>query len=45
MVWADLDHDMADGERLKQEFWTVANQSGITVEQFDQVVSIRNVVR
>ena len=40
MVWADLDHDMADGEKLKQEFWTFAQQTGITKEQFDQVVFI-----
>lgn len=40
MVWADLDHDMVDGESLKQAFWTVANRSGITIEQFDQVVFV-----
>ena len=40
MVWADMDHDMADGERLKQEFWTVAQQAGITKEQFEQVVFV-----
>ena len=38
MVWADLNHDMADGESLKQEFWTVAQQAGIKTEQFEQVV-------
>ncbi len=38
MVWADLDHDMADGAALRQEFWTAAQQAGITREQFDQVV-------
>ncbi len=40
MVWTDLDHDMADGERLKQEFWTVAQQAGIAREQFEQVVFV-----
>lgn len=40
MVWADLDDDMADGEALRREFWTVAQQAGITREQFDQVVFI-----
>lgn len=38
MVWADLDHDMDDGEKLKEKFWTTAQQAGITREQFDQVV-------
>lgn len=40
MVWADLDHDMADSESLKREFWTVAQQAGITKEQFEQVVFV-----
>ncbi len=40
MVWADMDHDMADGEKLKDEFWTVAKQAGITKEQFEQVVFV-----
>ena len=40
MVWADLDHDMADGESLKQEFWAVAHQAGITKEEFEQVVFV-----
>lgn len=26
MVWADLDHDMADGEKLKAEFWKAARK-------------------
>jgi hypothetical protein len=38
MVWADLDHDMPDGDKLKQEFWAVAHQAGITKEQFEQVI-------
>ena len=38
MVWADLDHDMADGEKLKEQFWGAAKNAGITREQFDQVV-------
>ena len=40
MVWADLDHDRASGEELKQDFWNAANQAGITVEQFNQVVFV-----
>ncbi len=40
MVWADMDHDMADGEELKSEFWSVAKQAGITKEEFDQVVFV-----
>jgi hypothetical protein len=40
MVWADLDHDMPDGETLKQEFWAVAQATGITREQFEQAVFI-----
>lgn len=38
MVWADLDHDMADGDALKSEFWNEAQRQGITRPQFDQVV-------
>jgi hypothetical protein len=40
IVWADLDHDIPDGEKLKEEFWAVARQSGITREEFDQVVFV-----
>lgn len=40
MVWADMDHDMADGDKLKAEFWKQAELAGITQEQFDQVVFI-----
>lgn len=40
MVWADLDHDMDDGEQLKARFWTTAQQDGITRDQFDQVVFV-----
>lgn len=40
MVWADLDHDMADGETLKNEFWREAQQQGITRPEFEQVVFI-----
>ena len=38
MVWADLDDDMDNGDQLKETFWRVAQQAGITKEQFDQVV-------
>ena len=40
MVWADLDHDMATGEQLKERFWNAAQQAGIPREQFDQVVFV-----
>ena len=40
MVWADLDHDMTDGDKLKDEFWKRAKQHGITRPQFDQVVFV-----
>ena len=40
MVWADLDHDTADGDKLKAMFWAGAQQAGITKDQFDQVVFV-----
>lgn len=40
MVWADLDHDMADGEALKAEFWRVAEAAGVSREEFNQVVFV-----
>jgi hypothetical protein len=40
MVWADLDHDMDNGEQLKDRFWMAAEQHGITREQFDQTVFV-----
>lgn len=40
MVWADLDHDMTDGNALKQAFWTEAQQQGITRTEFDRVVFV-----
>ena len=40
MVWADLDHDMKDGDQLKEMFWRTAAQAGITKDQFDQVVFV-----
>jgi hypothetical protein len=40
MVWADLDHNMDHGGQLKANFWTSAQQAGVTKEQFDQVVFI-----
>ena len=40
MVWADLDHDMADGDKLKDEFWKRAQQDDITRPQFDKVVFV-----
>ena len=40
MVWADLDHDMNDGDQLKGVFWAKAQAEGITKAQFDAVVFI-----
>jgi hypothetical protein len=40
MVWADLDHDMADGDSLKNEFWKEAEKQGVTRPQFDQIVFV-----
>jgi hypothetical protein len=40
MVWADLDHDMENGDHLKAEFWLVAKEAGITEEQFREVVFV-----
>ena len=40
MVWADLDHDKAHGDQLKEEFWAAAQRAGITKEQFDTVVFV-----
>jgi hypothetical protein len=40
MVWADCDHDCADGESLKAEFWRVAQQRGISKQNFDRVVFV-----
>ena len=38
MVWADLDHDMAEGATLRERFWSAAQQAGIAQPEFDQVV-------
>lgn len=38
MVWADLDHDMAGGNQLEDEFWREAQAARITRVEFDQVV-------
>jgi hypothetical protein len=40
MVWADLDHDTANGDELKAKFWATAQQAGITKAEFDQVVFV-----
>src|SRR5712671_2278504 len=29
MVWADINHDLADGEQLRAEFWKFASQTGV----------------
>jgi hypothetical protein len=40
MVWADLDHDMDNGDQLRQAFWKVARQDGIVDSEFDRVVFV-----
>jgi len=40
MVWADCDHDCADGDALKAAFWEEAKRQGITNEQFNRVVFV-----
>ncbi len=40
MVWADLDHDMDQGDQLKTKFRVAAQQAGITNDQFNQVVFV-----
>lgn len=40
MVWADLDHDMADGDTLRNEFWEVAQKAGIAKSEFEAVVFV-----
>ena len=38
MVWADLDHDMENGDQLRHVFWQEAQGAGITEEEFNQIV-------
>lgn len=40
MVWADVDHDMQNGDELKSAFWTVAEENGITEAEFGTVVFV-----
>lgn len=40
MVWADLDHDMHDGDTLRNEFWREAQQQGVERAAFDLVVFV-----
>jgi len=40
MVWADLDHDMSDGNQLRQEFHEEARRNGIADDDFDRVVFV-----
>ncbi len=40
MVWADCDDDCSDGESLKQKFWAVAQQRGVSRDDFDRVVFV-----
>lgn len=40
MVWADLDHDMENGDQLREQFWKEAEKAKIKKEEFDQVVFV-----
>ena len=40
MVWADCDHDHADGNDLKETFWKKAQAAGISRAEFDAVVFV-----
>lgn len=40
MVWADCDDDCADGEALQKKFWQEAQQSGVSADDFKQIVFI-----
>jgi len=40
MVWADLDHDMSDGNQLRQKFHEEAKQNGIADDDFDRVLFV-----
>lgn len=40
MVWADLDHDMADGDALRRRFLDKALEYGISEADFNNVVFI-----
>ena len=40
MVWADLDHDMPDGDALRNEFWSEAQRQRVARGAFDQVVFV-----
>jgi hypothetical protein len=40
MVWADMDHDVENGEELKAKFWAEAQKASTTREQFDEVVFV-----
>jgi len=40
MIWADCDHDHADGNDLKETFWKKAEKAGISSEEFKQVVFV-----
>lgn len=40
MVWADLDHNRANGDELKADFWEEAKKNDISRVDFDRVVFI-----
>lgn len=40
MVWADVDDDCKDPDELRKRFWKVAEEKGITREQFENVLFV-----
>lgn len=40
MVWADLDHDMEDGEALKSKFRQACRTAGVGQAEFDAIVFV-----
>ena len=38
MVWADLDHDQADGDALKENFWRECERQGVSRAEFETIV-------
>ncbi len=40
MVWADLDHDMKDGNALRNKFWQTAQAEGVTEKEFNTIVFV-----
>ena len=40
MVWADCDHDRANGNDLKETFWEKAEKAGISRTEFEEVIFV-----